>query len=200
MKKLHPTQIKLLEILKKNIAAPLTIREIQEELFLSSTSVVHHHLQQLEKKGYLKRNPMNSGDYQILSDSESQITFLNLYGLAECGPDGRILDGNPIDRIPVSTKMLGFPSSDAFMVKAHGDSMVPKINDGDMIIAIKSNDASDGSIVVCVNNGKALIKKIEKHNDKIILTSFNEEFLPIVASREYFFIEGIVKKVLSDVL
>lgn len=66
---------------------PLTIREITEILNLSSTSVTYHHLMQLEKKGYIKRNPSNPSDYQILSDEERQLTYINLYGLAECGPN-----------------------------------------------------------------------------------------------------------------
>src|SRR4030042_4766145 len=104
MKTLHPTQKKLLYLLKKNITEPLTIRELQSALGVSSTIIVHHHMEQLEKKGYLRRNPTNPKDYQILADSpEKTITYINLYGLAQCGPKGSILDCNPIDRIPISS-------------------------------------------------------------------------------------------------
>ena len=50
-KKLHDKQQAILKILEENIMDPLTIREIQELLDISSPSVVHHHIQQLEKKG-----------------------------------------------------------------------------------------------------------------------------------------------------
>lgn len=196
VKKLHPQQGKLLAILKKNITDPLTIREIQDELKISSPSVVYHHIQQLEKKGYLKRNPANPKDYQILSDSpEKTITHLNLYGLAHCSPSGHILDGNPIERIPIATRLLSFPSSEAFMVKARGDSMAPKINDGDLVIARKTRMANNGDIVVCVNNEEALIKKIQKNNQTILI-SLNPSYEPFVASKK-FRIEGIVKSVYS---
>src|SRR3989338_771739 len=100
MKKLHKVQEKLLQILKRTVTDPLTIREMQNELGISSPSVVYHHIQQLEKKGYLRRNPINPKDYQILADSpDKKITYLNLYGLATCGPDGSILNDDPIDRI-----------------------------------------------------------------------------------------------------
>ena len=197
MKKLHPTQTKLLGLLKRNEIEPMTIRELQEELSLSSTSVVFHHLQQLEKKGMIKRNPSNPGDYQILSDQDKEIVYLNLYGLAECGPEGRILDGNPVDRIPLPIKILGIPGDKAFLVKANGDSMSPKINNGDLIVALRSNIANDGETVVCVNSGKALIKKINFSNDKIFLCSFNESFDAFEADKENFFIEGIVKQVIN---
>ena len=199
MKKLHLTQEKLLRVLKNNIEEPLTIRELQADLGVSSPSVVYHHILQLEKKGYLRRNPGNPQDYQILADSpDKKIAFLNLYGMAQCGPNGSMLDGNPIDRIPISTKILGFSSADAFLVRAKGDSMEPKIKGGDLVIVKKGNKPEDGNIVVCVNNGEVLIKKIQQiDNDTIFLTSLNQTYKAILASKDNFKIEGVVKSVLS---
>lgn len=196
MKQLHLTQQKLLDLLKENITDPLTVRELQNELNLSSPSVVYHHICQLEKKGYLRRNPSNPQDYQVLADEPDQkITYLNLYGLAHCGPSGKILDGSPLDRIPICSKILGFPSGEAFMVKAKGDSMSPKINDNDLVIARRCKDADNGSIVVCVNGGEALIKKIQK-GAQTILVSLNPSYCPFVASED-FMTEGIVRGVYS---
>lgn len=196
MKKLHPTQQQLLELLEETITDPLTIRDLQVKLRVSSPSVIHHHIQQLENKGYLRRNPYNPQDYQILANSpDKKIAYLNLYGLVTCGPNGSILDGNPIDRIPVATKILGFSSEDAFLVKAKGNSMSPKINDGDLVIANKTNHAENGDTVVCVNDGGAMIKKIQ-NNKNIILTSTNPNYEPFVAEKD-FKVEGIVKGIYS---
>lgn len=199
MKKLHPKQVKLLGLLKDNIEEPLTIRELQDELGASSPSIVHHHIKQLETKGYLRRNPHNPHDYQILAeDPDKKIAFLNLYGMAQCGPNGSLLDGNPIDRIPISTKILGFPSSEAFLVKAKGDSMEPKIKQGDLVIVKKNTSPDDGNIVVCVNNGEVMIKKIQKiDKDNIFLISLNQTYKAILASKDGFKVEGVVKGVLS---
>lgn len=197
---LHPIQQKLLDLLVKNIDEPLTIREMQDILDVSSTSVVAHHLTQLEKKGYLKKNPANPRDYQILKDApEKQITYLNLYGLAHCGPNGSILDGNPVERIPISIRLISFPSGEAFMVKAKGDSMEPKINESDLVIARKTDDADSGSIVVCVNDGEALIKKIKKEGRNVILISLNPKYQPFLAARN-FKIEGEVKSVITNMV
>ena len=195
---LHSIQKKLLEMLSKNIEDPLTIREIQDQLDISSTSVVAHHLTQLEKKGYLKKNPYNPKDYQILKQQDAEIAYLNLYGMATCGPNGSVLDGDPIDKIPISTRLLSFSSSKAFMVKAKGDSMLPKINNGDLVIAQKASDADDGEIIVCVNDGKALIKKFKKEGKNRILISLNNEFSPFLASLDDFRIEGVVKGVITN--
>ena len=197
MKKLHPFQKKLLDLLKTNIEDPLTVRELQEELDASSPSLVYHHILQLEKKGYLKRNPNNTQDYEILTDSpDKKIVYLNLYGLAHCGPNGSILDGNPVDRIPLSSKILTCSADNTFLVKAKGNSMSPKIHDGDLVIAKKTNAYDNGDVVVCVNNGEALIKKIRKEEKHIWLFSINEKFEPFLAAKD-FKVEGLVKSVLS---
>lgn len=201
MTTLHPVQLRLLELLKLNHEEPLTIRELQEELKASSPSVVQHHILQLEKKGYLRRNPSNSRDYQVLSESPDKlVTYLNLYGMAQCGPKGSLLDSNPIEKIPISTKILGFPSTEAFMVKARGDSMQPMIKEGDLVIVKKAIDVSDSQIAVCVNNGDVLIKKVQRIKDRsetrYNLISLNNDYQPFLASED-FRIEGIVKGVLS---
>lgn len=194
---LHKLQQKLLELLEKNADSPLTIRELQSEIGATSTSVVTHHLTQLEKKGFLKKNPANPRDFQILKTPDKEIAHLNLYGLAACGPNGSILDGDPIDRIPVSTRFIPFASHDAFMVKAKGNSMLPKINPGDFVIAKKAHHANDGEVVVCVNNEEALIKKIKLEKNGVILVSLNTEFQPFLAAQD-FRIEGIVKGIITN--
>jgi len=196
---LHETQQELLDLLKQNVDNPLTVRELQEELGLSSPSVVQHHIRQLENKGYLRRNPSNPKDYQVLDDSpDKPVAYINLYGLASCGPKGSILDGDPIDRIPVATKLMGFSSDEAFMVKAKGNSMEPLIKNGDLVIAKKACDSASGCIVVCVNNEEVLIKKMQKiDNGSILLISLNSKYESFVASKD-FRIEGIVKGIFSN--
>jgi len=52
--KLHDLQIQLLRILTENQDTPLTIRELQEVLGASSTSLVHHHIKKLEDPAIIK--------------------------------------------------------------------------------------------------------------------------------------------------
>jgi repressor LexA len=194
---LHPLQKKLLVLLANNTDMLLTIREMQDELGASSTSVVAHHLNQLEKKGYLKRNPYNPRDFQILKGPEKQVVYLNLYGLVHCGPNGTILDDNPIERIPISTRLLSFPAVEGFLVKAKGDSMAPKINEGDLVIVRNISDVDSGRVVVCVNNGEAIIKKIQKEKQGNILISLNSKYPPFLAAED-FRVVGEVRGVISN--
>lgn len=197
MKKLHPTQEKLLKLLSKNIDEPLTVRQLQDELGVSSTSVVAHHIDQLEKKGYLKRNPGNAQDYQVLTDPERPVAYLNLYGLAQCGPNGSILDGNPIERIAIATRLLTFPAVEAFMVRARGDSMEPAINEGDYVIARRTSEERDNQVVVCVNDGEALIKVLRLDDRGLILQSLNSNIRPFLAADD-FRIEGEVRGIFKS--
>lgn len=201
MTSLHPVQKRLIALLKENLDSPLTIRELRDELGVSSTSTVFHHIKQLEKNGYLKRNPSNPRDYHLIMDNpEKPITYLNLYGLASCGPDGVLLDGDPEERIPISSKLLSFKAEDAFLVRAKGDSMEPRIFEGDLVIIKQRNDAKEGDIVLCVNDEKTMIKRI--HYDKndgenrVLLLSLNNKYVPILAETDLSIV-GIVKGVLS---
>lgn len=196
-KSLHPVQKELLELLLSNPEEQMTIRELQEAVSASSTSVIVHHLQQLERKGYLKRNPYNPRDYQIMEGGpEPAVALLNVYGLASCGPDGSILDGNPIERIPIGARLLTFPAAEAFMVRAKGRSMEPTIHEGDYIIARRSRDYKEGRIYVCVNNEQSVIKRIRLDGQNIILESENREFAPFLAAED-FRVEGEVRNVIS---
>lgn len=196
-KTLHPVQARLLELLRANSDDPLTVRELQDELGVSSTSVVAHHVEQLEKKGYLKRDPYNSRNYQIVADGpEDALARLNLYGLATCGPEGSILDGDPIDRIPLAARLLSFPAFEGFMVRAKGRSMEPKIHEGDLIIARRTAEFANDKVYVCVNDGECLIKQVRLNAGSVFLVSFNRAFPPMLAAED-FRVEGEVKNIIS---
>jgi repressor LexA len=197
-KALHNVQQQLLKLLAEHAEDPLTVREMQEAVGATSTSVIAHHLQQLEKKGYLKRNPYNPKDYQVISGTpENNVAHLNLYGMASCGPSGTLLDGDPIDRIPIAARLLSFPAMEAFMVKAKGKSMEPKLYEGDLVIARRTNTFENGKVYVCVNDGEVMIKRVQLFDGKkCMLHSFNPEFEPFVANKQ-FHVEGEVKSVIS---
>ncbi len=119
-----------------------------------------------------------------------------MYGLASCGPGGSILDGNPIDRIPIGTRLLSFPAAEAFMVRAKGRSMEPKIYEGDLVIARRCNVAVDGRIYVCGNREESLIKRVRRTGSSVILESLNSAFAPIIAA-DGFRVEGEVQNIIS---
>jgi len=201
MLKLNNNQEKILKILRENFGNPLTIKNLSEYTGISSTGVVHHHLVQLEKRGWLKRNPDNPRDFIIFDEPERAVVHLNMYGTAKCGPGGRILTSNPIDQIPVSTAFLRFQASEAFIVQASGKSMEPKINEGDLIIAQKKSSATHGDIVVCVYKSEVLIKQFTVFNNEYYLSSLNQNQLVFPPRRiqdgDEFQVEGVVRNIIK---
>lgn len=197
MKALHPTQAKLLEILKNNITDPLTMEELADRLNVGSKSVIFHHIKQLEKKGFLKRNPANPRDYMILKDPQRNVVYLKMYGMAKCGPAGTILDGTPTRVVPVDPSMVYFPVGKGFMVEAKGDSMEHLISPKDWLIVETNHLPKNKDVVVCVNNGEVLVKRFNNDGKNVILQSENPAYAPIVADPATFHVEGIVRSIIK---
>ena len=197
MKALHPKQAQLLDMLKTNISDPLTMEELADRLSVNSKSVVFHHIKQLEKKGFLKRNPANPRDYIILKDPEQNVIYLKMYGMAKCGPEGTILDGTPTRIVPVDPSMIYFPACKGFMVEAKGDSMENLISPKDWLIVEQSRQAKNKDVVVCVNNGEVMVKRFTQDGENVILQSENPHYNPIVADKTSFHVEGIVRSIIK---
>ncbi|NOT70934.1 MAG: S24 family peptidase, partial [Hyphomicrobium sp.] len=125
------------------------------------------------------------------------VVVLSLYGVARCGPGGSILDGAPVDRIPIASRLLSFPAAEAFMMRAKGNSMAPRISEGDLVIARRTSEVRDGHVYVCVNEEECLIKTVRRLGEKVLLESFNREEYPIFEAANDFRVEGEVRQILS---
>lgn len=65
-------------------------------------------------------------------------------------------------------------------IKVKGDSMYPKIEDGDIIQVRKQEDVDNGSIaVVMVDDDDGLVKIVWKESDGIVLQSINPHYAPM---------------------
>lgn len=69
--------------------------------------------------------------------------------------------------------------------RVHGDSMLPKIEDGDLALVHMQPMVDNGDLaVVVVNEDEGLIKKVHIKQDTLTLASFNPEYAPRVYVRE----------------
>ena len=173
------------------------MEELADRLNVGSKSVIFHHIKQLEKKGFLKRNPANPRDYMILKDPERNVVYLKMYGMAKCGPAGTILDGTPTRVVPVDPSMVYFPVGKGFMVEAKGDSMEHLISPKDWLIVETNHLPKNKDVVVCVNNGEVLVKRFNNDGKNVILQSENPAYAPIVADPATFHVEGIVRSIIK---
>ena len=101
---------------------------------------------------------------------------------------GRVAAGQPIH---VEQNIIGWEDipkdwkGEYVGLKIKGDSMSPRIHDGDTIIVRKQPDAESGNVVVAIINGEdATCKKLIKHPDGITLHSFNPLYEPMYFSKK----------------
>ena len=66
-----------------------------------------------------------------------------------------------------------------FALKIHGDSMSPRMQDGDVVICRKQETADDGDIVIVIGAGEALCKRLRMYKDGIELYSINPDYRPL---------------------
>jgi len=71
-----------------------------------------------------------------------------------------------------------------FAIKAHGDSMEPRIQDGDIVIMHKQSEAESGNVVaVSISGNEATIQKIVKYESGLTLISYNPKYDPVSYSK-----------------
>lgn len=72
-----------------------------------------------------------------------------------------------------------------FGLSIKGDSMYPRILEGDVVIVRKQSTADSGDIVIALVNGdEGTCKQLYKYKDHIELRSFNPMYKPLVYSNE----------------
>lgn len=85
------------------------------------------------------------------------------------------------EEVPISWQNQG----EFFGLKIKGDSMEPKIDDGDVVIVRQQSDANSGDTVIALVNGDdATCKKLQKTDNGIMLVSTNPKYLPMFFTKE----------------
>lgn len=101
--------------------------------------------------------------------------------------------------LPFKTKS---EADETLCIRVSGDSMSPKIEDGDLIQVHKQTSVDSGDIAVVLLDGdNGLVKKVEYTADSITLISLNLNYPPIVLKgREILRVSvvGKVKKVIRE--
>ena len=102
---------------------------------------------------------------------------------------GRVAAGVPIEAVTdiVDTEEITEElarTGEFFGLKIKGDSMEPRICDGDVVIVRQQEDADSGDTVIAMVNGNdAVCKRLLKYKDGISLISLNTKYEPMVFSK-----------------
>ena len=191
--KLTPKQEEILNFIKQEILAkgyPPSVREICEAVTLKSTSSVHAHLESLERKGYIRKDPTKPRTIEVVDDSfnvlRSEIISIPMIGRVAAGVP-LLAEENIEGYFPIPTEFM--PNNEAFILTVHGNSMVNiGILDGDMIIVERKSTASNGEIVVALvadeasSEPAATVKRFYKEDGYIRLQPENDTMEPLIVN------------------
>ena len=183
--KLTDKQRQILEYIRECLLKkgyPPAVREICEAVHLKSTSSVHSHLETLEKKGYIRRDPTKPRAIEIIDDDygiyHGEMVRVPLIGRVAAG-EPILASENVESFFPFPADQL--PKNELFMLRVKGESMINMgIFDGDMIIVEKQETASNGEVVVALIDDSATVKRFFHEGDHIRLQPENDEMDPII--------------------
>ena len=197
MKPITKRQQAILDFIKAEIdkrGYPPSVREIGIAVGLSSTASVHNQLNQLEKKGFIRKDKSTTRGIVILTPDEATISqqpsnVIELKSIVNIPIIGKVTAGSPIEAIenpddffPLPTHLIP-ANQQVFMLNVQGDSMINAgIHDGDQIIVQQQKDASNGDIVVAMlDEHEVTVKRFFKESDYIRLQPENDLLEPIIA-------------------
>lgn len=178
-------QEQILEYIKEQIMTkgyPPAVREICDAVHLKSTSSVHSHLETLENRGYIRRDPTKPRAIEICDDNFQMLRTET----ASLPVVGRVAAGEPIlaeqnieSYFPVPAEYV--PRGESFILRVHGRSMINAgIMDGDFIFVNSCQTAENGEIVVALIEDSATVKRFYRERDHIRLQPENDEMEPIL--------------------
>jgi len=190
---LTETQAAILQVIiqsKNNRGIIPSMREIADLVGLNSVASVSYQLDNLEEKGYIRRQENLSRNTEVLITPDGwEETVLEasapMAATAIVPLVGAIAAGIPItaeqnveEYFPLPKTLVG--SGELFMLKVKGDSMQDAaICDGDWVVVRSQKTVENGDIVAAELDGEATVKTFKERDGKIWLLPRNSSYEPI---------------------
>lgn len=168
-----------------NHGYPPTIREIGKALDISSPATIHAHLQNLEKKGVIRKGGSKNRALELLVKNEFD-TKNDL--IVDVPLLGKVTAGSPIEAIEHPDEYFSLPSylvpknKEVFTLNVSGCSMINAgILDGDIVVVERANTARNGEIVVAMTDeNEVTLKTFYKEKNHFRLQPENDTMEPII--------------------
>ena len=163
---------------------PPTVREIAEAVSLKSTSTVHLHLKELQKRGLISMEPMKQRSITIMRSEGSRGVLTPLIGDVAAGQPILAYDNIQETFTLPSSLLHGANETEVFMLKVEGESMIDiVILNWDLIVVHNAIGSENGDIVVArVGGDTATVKRIYYEKAGVRLQPENSNMDPIYAS------------------
>ena len=164
--------------------APPTLREVSAHIGTRGTVTALHHIEAIEKKGYLRRREGSSRGIVLTGKAGGRseaLVLLPIVGAVSAGlpqPAVESIEGY----CAVSPEWV--KGDGCFLLKVRGDSMIEAhILDGDLALIRPQPAAENGEIVVVLIDGAATLKRFYHEGDHIRLQPENRLMQPILIHR-----------------
>lgn len=188
MEELTKKQNEILLYIKEFIVShgyPPTVREIGKAVGASSPATIHTHLNNLENKGFIKKNGSKNRAIELLVKNEFANQNDNIVDVPLLG---KITAGNPIEAIEKPNEYFSLPAylipnkKEVFTLLVSGNSMINAgIFDGDIVIVEKKSTARNGEIVVAMTDeNEVTLKTFYKEANYFRLQPENDTMEPII--------------------
>jgi len=188
---------------------PPTIRDIQAELGISSTSVVDYNLKVLESHNLIRRNRNISRGIELVNrgTGRRKVVAIPLIGQIAAGlpiPVPEDLEGAAAsESIELSSELIPDGGANLFALRVKGHSMVDSlINDGDVVLLRHQITCENGdTVAVWLKDEKeTTLKKFYLENGQVRLQPANVTMEPIYTRADNVEIQGKLVTVLRSVL
>jgi repressor LexA len=171
-----------------------SVRDIADELGVSSPATVHAHLAALQKLGFLSTD----GRARQWLPTEAAMGFgralaLPLLGLITAGQPIEAIEDRETIAVPAQFVVDGL---NTFVLRVRGDSMIEEgILSGDYVVVERNPSPRDGDVVVALlDNEFATLKKFFREPKRIRLEPANSSMRPIYVKD--CIVQGVVKAVM----
>ena len=173
-----------------------TVRDILKGCDISSTAVVQHHLNILEREGHIHRDPEVFRSIQLL-DRKNTVR-VPLLGSIAAGepipvPDSDTWGNEALETLELTDELT--QGKEVYALKVRGLSMVDAlIDDGDIVLMEPANTADDGDMVaVWLKDKREVTLKLHfREQQQIRLQPANSQMGPLYVHAQNMEVQGKV--------
>jgi repressor LexA len=195
MENLTPRQQQVLDFITEYLDGhgyPPTMREMGVHLGISGNISIINHLEALERKGYIRREPGSSRGIVLNREPQPEFSQIPIVGQVRAGHLTLAVEDiegyYPLERMQLK--------GGTFFLRVKGDSMInDAIKEGDLALIRQQDTAQNGDIVVAMLEGEATLKRFYREHDHIRLQPRNPNMNAIIipAGQEVSIVGKVIK-------
>jgi repressor LexA len=173
-----------------------TVRDILKGCNISSTAVVQHHLNILEREGHIHRDPEVFRSIQLLGRKTT--VKIPLLGYIAAGepipvPNSDTWHTEAAEALELTEEFI--PGKEVYALKVKGLSMIDAlIDDGDIVLMESADTADDGDMVAVWLKDKqeVTLKRLFREKESIRLQPSNANMRPLFVNPQDVEVQGKV--------